>query len=319
MAMKYTDRIAQQSSFSFEVQEVDSTMRLDQFIVRQFPSYTRSFFKKLIASDCITINNKKIEKSGVRLRTGDHIVITFPAHTLEGARKLNSENFQVPVIFEHEHFLIINKPVGLVTHSPSAHSSLFTLVDWIVQRYENMSAVGYVDRPGIVHRLDKNTSGLLIIARTNYAHAFFSNGFKERTITKTYRAFVHGHPPRTGSIDLLIGRDPINKIKMIAVQPDSAVAHSINTLRTACTQYEVIQYFSDYTLVNIKPITGRTHQIRAHFQALGHPLLGDVVYGGTDKYIKRHALHAHSLAFYFEEDDFFFELPMPEDMLQLMR
>lgn len=306
------------ATFTFHIDENTTNMRIDQFIVQQFPLYSRSFFQQLIDNERITINNKTIKKSGIRVKLNDTIVITFPSHkTVEHATILE-KNFDIKIVYEHDHFLILHKSAGVIMHAPLRNSPVITLVDWILTNYAEISKIGCIDRPGIVHRLDKNTSGLLIIARTNYAHTVFSDLFKARKITKTYIACVQGHPDKSGTISLPIARDPINKIKMIAVSQSNQRSIPIHTVRDATTHYEVMHYFDTYSLVKIKPITGRTHQIRAHFSAIGHPLVGDSVYGGNTKLIDRHALHAQNLSFIFDEQEFSFSSEIPADMQSLI-
>jgi len=304
------------ASFSFTADANAANMRVDQFISQQFPLYSRNFFQQLIQHGQVTINNTTIYKSGTHIKLNDSITLKFPDQTPKPLI-LTQTDFNIAVVYEHEHFLIINKPAGLAVHAPSHHSTQPTVVDWILANRQEITSIGAADRPGIVHRLDKNTSGLLIISRTHYAHTAFDTLFKERQIKKTYLAFVQGHPDKAGSINLLIGRDPFNKIKMVAIEPNDYRAHKINKLRDAQSDYTVIHYFADYSLVEIQPKTGRTHQIRAHFEAIGHPLTGDIVYGGTHKYIERHALHAQKLAFMFDGHTYSFDCPIPQDMQKL--
>jgi 23S rRNA pseudouridine1911/1915/1917 synthase len=173
------------------------------------------------------------------------------------------------------------------------------------------------DRPGIVHRLDKDTSGLLLIARTNYAHATFNTLFQTRTIHKTYLALVHGHPPASGTIDLAIGRHPVNRHTMTTFKAGTYEAARHRT-RNAFTAYTVLEYFDEYSLLEVKPVTGRTHQIRVHLAALGHPIVGDAVYGTASKLIARQALHAHRLQFMFDGQEHIFTQPLPGDMANVV-
>lgn len=215
--------------------------------------------------------------------------------------------------------MVVNKPSNLVVHPPRVTSKDVTLIDWLVHTFNELEQVGYADRPGIVHRLDKNTSGLMLVARNNCAHALLCDMFKKRTIQKTYLALVTGHPDKEGTIDFAIMRHQTKRNTMMHVRPGS---HTNGKVREACTHYRVLEYFDDCSLVQIKPITGRTHQIRVHFAALGHALVGDYVYGKKSKTIKRQALHAYKLSFKFNGKQYEFCQNPPEDFqnfLEILR
>jgi len=311
------------------VPENTHNLRIDQFIASQFAEYSRSFFKKLITKKSILLNGIPIKKAGVIVKSGDIVSILVPSkpnkklqkqELLESYESKNSELKNVTILYAHEHFLVIHKPASLTVHKPHAHSDEITLCDWILAHHEEIAHIGLIDRPGIVHRIDKNTSGLLIIARTNYAHTVFSKLFKDRMIHKTYLAFVKGHPDKQGTIKLAIGRDPVTKTKMIALETSDYRSTRIPKMRDAITHYQVKEYFDTYSLLEIQLITGRTHQIRAHFSAIGHPLVGDTVYGGPESpHIERQALHAHSISFIFDEQEFSFSCPIPADMQSLIK
>ena len=306
--------IKQASTFSITVDEQNNGIRIDKFITQQFSQYSRSFLQKLFQQNLVTVNQTKTVKSSYVLKTGDQIFIQFPAPQDSNIKKEIPTDLNVAIIAKYDDFLIIDKPAGLVVHAPNKNYSEVTLSDWVVDTHEEIAHVGLIDRPGIVHRLDKDTSGLMIIPRTNHAHATMTEMFKQRKIHKTYLAIVHGHPPATGTIDFFIGRHPTIRNKM---------HHFTNTTkrmnsRDALTHFKVLDYFKDFSLVEIKPITGRTHQIRVHFAALGFPLLADTVYGKSSKILKRHALHAHQLEFEFDNQKYQFSSPMPEDLQQII-
>jgi 23S rRNA pseudouridine1911/1915/1917 synthase len=314
------DCIATNSVYTIDVSETQEPTRIDKYIGSHFPLYSRSFFQRLIEQKCITLNQKVIEKTSIVIKPCDRIVITFPCERVVTTEQITEHTAGIQIVYEHEHFLVINKPANLLVHAPSKTSISITLVDWIEQHYNEISKIGYIDRPGIVHRLDKDTTGILIIARTNYAHKVFGEMFKNHTIQKTYLALVHGHSDQTGTIELSIGRNPVHRNKMGTfshIEENIAYQRGIK-VRQAKTDYSVISYFKEHTLVQVKPLTGRTHQIRAHFAAIGHPLVGDATYGGSTKLLERQALHAYSIEFMFNNELYKFTAELPDDMQTLV-
>ena len=293
--------------FTYTVDEGVTLTRLDKVLTSKMPDRSRTYCKQLIVDDCVTVNGTVITKASCPINSGDTITVTIPPVRPLGALPLPPEDMGVRILFEHDDFLIVFKPAGLVVHAPHAHSTEVTLVDWLVHSSKELSSIGPEERPGIVHRLDKDTSGLLIIPRNNTAHAYFSSLFQNREIEKTYLAFVKGHPDKAGTIDYAIGRDRIHRHKMAVV----------NDGKASQTDYTVTEYYEDSTLLELHPVTGRTHQIRVHCTAMGHALLGDATYGSTHKHIKRHALHAYQLAFRYKERWYSFTYSMPEDMQTL--
>jgi 23S rRNA pseudouridine1911/1915/1917 synthase len=314
--MERTGLISPNSTFSFTIPEDAANKRLDHYIAQQFPLYSRSFFQRVIEDGLVSINGKQTLRQGVSLRARDTVMVQFPPERRVNPQALSEKHRGIEIVAQDPHFLVLFKPAGLVVHSPAARSTVPTLVDWLLNNHAEIASVGAVDRPGIVHRLDKDTSGIMIITRTNYAHALFGQMFKDRAISKTYLAVVHGHPPKSGIIDLPIGRDPRNPTKMTTF-PYSAAGRS-DAIRTACTNYTVLEYFENHSLVEARPVTGRTHQIRVHFAALGHSIVGDSTYGSTSQFIKRHALHAHKLAFTFDGTSHEFKYDAPNDFKTLL-
>lgn len=311
-----TNLLVPNATFTFRVEPVHAGQRLDFFLAGTFSHYSRTFLQKMILDGAISVNGVACTKQGLKLKTDDVLLVTIPDAPAPKQERVKKTEFNVEIIHAHEHFLVINKPAGLVTHASSTAPDEPTLVDWITQHFHEIKNVGAIDRPGIVHRLDKDTSGIMVIARTNHAHIVFGDIFKNKHIQKTYLALVEGHPKPEGTIDMPIGRHPVLRHKMHAFKPNER--HQSATLRESCTHYSVLTYFQDTALVEAKPITGRTHQIRVHMAAIGHPLLGDQTYGKKSKLIKRHALHAHKIEFSFDGEQFEFSCPMPEDFQQAL-
>lgn len=311
---KNVELIQQGSSFEFTVTEESRNQRIDIFIAHQFPSYSRSFLQKLFANNHIKTNRSKPVKPGYALKVGDHITVSFPDVAAPKPLKNVPVDIGVQIIAKEPDFFIIYKPSGLVVHPPSDACDDIALTDWIKQTHDDIAHVGAVDRPGIVHRLDRDTSGLMIIPRTNNAHATMTGMFKDRAMHKTYLAIVVGHPPQQGSINLYIGRHPSIRYKMHAFTELTKIPSS----RDALSHYKVIQYYKDFSLVEVKPVTGRTHQIRVHFAAIGHPLLADHLYGSRSKLISRQSLHAHKIAFEFNGTAYEFISPLNDDMKKVI-
>ena len=298
------------ATFTIIVPEENTHQRIDVFLGNYFAFYSRSFFQKLLTQELIKVNDSVATKPSTVLKPGDEISIQFPPALQYYASKELPEDLNVQVVFTHPHFLIINKPANLVVHAPFIGAKDISLVDWLLKHFNEIRQVGTEDRPGIVHRLDKNTSGLIIVPRNNYAHNLFSTMFKDRTIQKTYHALVQGHTSTEGTIDFPISRDPFLPTKMTHTKPDG---------RASVTHFKVLHYFDDATLLELKPTTGRTHQLRVHCAAMGHPIIGDIVYGKKSKLIDRQALHAHSLAFEFEGEPFSFCVEPPEDFQRALK
>ncbi len=318
LSMNHNNLILKNSSFSLRALPCDNSLRVDKYLATQFPLYSRSFLQKIIDQGNVTVNALPISKGGVVLKTDDTITINFPSHDTAPCGKEELNALGIELVFEHPHFLIINKPAGILVHKPNSYSTIPTVVDWVLGNYQEVASVGAIDRPGIVHRIDKDTSGLLIIPRTNHAHAIFGQKFKDRSINKTYYAVTHGAPERIGTIDYAVGRHPHARTKMHHFNKDLIQRAGNESLRSALTYFKVLEYYDDYSLIEVKPVTGRTHQIRVHFTALGHPLVGDSLYGTVSKLIPRHALHAYSLGFTFEDEKFSFVQPLPADFKALL-
>lgn len=319
--MKKEGLVSPHSIVTLCPQEIQQKTRIDRYLTEQFPLYSRSFFKKLIDEGFVSVNDAIISKQSCIISPQDTVTVRFPGERSITGDTIIARNLSIEIIAEHEHFYIINKPAGLIVHPPKTNSGMVTLMDWLLHHDQELQEVGYIDRPGIVHRLDKDTSGLMIIPRTNCAHKQFSDLFKDRKIQKTYLALVHGHPEKQGIIEYPIGRHPQQRMKMYAypeIELSPREDESTKRIRSATTHYQVLEYYKDSSLVEAKPVTGRTHQIRVHLAAIGHPIIGDPVYGTASKIMKRHALHAAGISFNFLDTAYTYTLPLPADIQALV-
>jgi 23S rRNA pseudouridine1911/1915/1917 synthase len=256
--------------------------RLDVFLSAHLTELSRAQVQKLIADQKVRLNSTWTKPSHV-LKEGDIIEV----EDREPARKsaLQPEDIPLDIIHSDEHIIVLNKPAGLVVH-PGAGVESGTLVNALVHRFPGLEKVGHPERPGIVHRLDKETSGVMVVARSDKAYSELKRQFKAREVEKVYLGLVRGHVQvAEGRIDWALGRHPRHRQRF-----------SVRTKKpkAALTLYSVKKRFPDYTLLEIKPVTGRTHQIRVHFAAAGHPVVGDSRYGGKDKTKARERLFLHA-------------------------
>ena len=253
----------------YKVTYIETGFRLDKALSIFCPDLSRSYLSKLILEgNCLV--NSKIEKASYKVKENDEIILNIPE-----AKELNitKEDIPLKIIYEDEDILIVDKPQGMVVH-PSAGHHEHTLVNAILNHCTNLSGINGVIRPGIVHRIDKDTSGLICIAKNDNAHEFLSNQLKDHTMARTYIALVRGIiKEETGQINLPIGRDKTNRQKMAVTRENS---------KNAITNFKVLSRFNDHTLVECSLVTGRTHQIRVHFSYIGHPVEGDPLYGGKN-------------------------------------
>jgi 23S rRNA pseudouridine1911/1915/1917 synthase len=270
----------------------DRGLRLDVFLAKRLEKLTRSQIQILNRSGSVRVEGRS-DKSGYRIRGGETIEVDLAALV---PPPLTPEQIPLQIYFEDDDLAVIEKPAGLVVH-PGSGTKKETVVHGLLFHFQTLSDVGGTARPGIVHRLDKKTSGLLIVAKNNAAHARLSRAFSERQIHKTYLALVHGKPPAAaGTIELTVGRHPTIRTKMAAGRPHG---------RAAYTQYRVLEQFRSFSLLELEIKTGRTHQIRVHLSAIGCPVVGDDVYGErsyrefTKQYgeLNRYFLHAAALRF----------------------
>ena len=257
--------------------------RLDQYLVGLLPDVSRSQVQRLIREGHVRVNGAA-SQSGARLRLGDRLSWEIPA-TQPSA--LMAEPMELRVVFEDEDLLVIDKPAGLVVHPGPGHAT-GTLVHGLLGRGPGWSSIGGVDRPGIVHRLDRDTSGLLVVARNDAAHRELSRQLKERTMFRRYRAIVVGEVAEPAArIEARVGRDPRHRQRM------AVIANG----REAVTEFRRLDLRPGHSLLAVSLHTGRTHQVRVHLAYISHPVLGDAVYGRRSSVIDRPALHAAELEF----------------------
>jgi len=263
-----------------------SDLRIDAYISSKLDSLSRSAVQKLIGDNNITVNNKAINKN-YKIKINDEIkVIMPPPQVLD----VKAEDIELDIVYEDSDVAVINKPQGMVVHPAAGHYS-GTLVNALMNNVEDLSSINGVLRPGIVHRLDKNTSGLLIIAKNDLSHNFLSNCLKEHSINRIYYALVEGVVKNDkGVINAPLGRSEKDRKKRCVTTKNS---------KEAITNYDVIKRYKKYTLIKLKLETGRTHQIRVHMKHIGHPVVGDDVYGKEDKKfgLKGQLLHSKSIGF----------------------
>ena len=271
-------------------------LRLDAFLASQLEDWSRARLQKLIENEDILVNGK-VAKPSYKLREHDEIEVELPPPATSG---FAPENIPIEIVYEDETLLVVNKPAGLVVH-PAAATPSGTLANALAYHFQQLPDGGAGGRPGIVHRLDRDTSGLLVVAKTESALENLSDQFRDRTVFKSYVALVHGRVQSTsGSIDQPIARDPSNRTRMAVVRGG----------RNALTLYRVRRTYDRFTLLDVELKTGRTHQIRVHLAWLKHPVVGDETYGaGRDNTIpdpqlrarirnlNRQFLHAEKLAF----------------------
>jgi len=295
----------------FEIDIDNVGERLDVFLAELIPDISRSRIQQLIKeSGCILINGKS-SKSAYKLKYGDEVIVRIPdAKPLE----LEPENIPLDIRYEDNNMIIVNKPTGMLTH-PTALERTHTLVNALLYHcHGNLSGINGVMRPGIVHRLDRDTSGLLMIAKNDYAHQFLSEQIKNKTAKRQYLAIIHGVMKEdSGTIDAPIDRNPTQRHKMAVVEGG----------RNAVTHWKVLERFEKFTLIEATLETGRTHQIRVHFSYIRHPVAGDPLYGGDNIKINIHgqALQAYRLSLInpTDKEKLTIEIEPDDDIKKLIR
>jgi 23S rRNA pseudouridine1911/1915/1917 synthase len=293
--------------------------RLDRYLTQQFPMHSRAYLQQLTDQTHILVNGRT-SKPGYRLRAGDRITVTLPPSK---PSDVLAEPIPLDILYEDSHLLVLNKSAGIVVH-PSPGNTSGTLVNALQAHCTQLSGIGGIERPGIVHRLDKDTSGALVVAKDDATHRDLARQFAERQVKKRYLAILRGNLREAeGVIDAAVGRHPIYRQKM---------STHTRVGRQAVTEFHVLERFGAYTLVELCPRTGRTHQIRVHMAALGHPLLGDPTYGRNRQeshrsplaqrlsWFRRQALHAWVLGFVHPVTERWLEChaPLPADLEQLL-
>lgn len=304
-----------------QVETEANGLRLDSLLKQKFTDKSRQSFQQLIIGGHVKVNNQIVTKPGFKVKTGQEISVFIPP-----AKSLDLEPLEQPldILFEDDQIIVINKPAGLVVHPGAGtqyrHNSLVNIL--LAHSKGNLSNFNGIERPGIVHRLDKDTSGVMVIAKTPQVHEALMKQFQQRTVKKFYIGLVLGKlTPEQGLIEGAIGRDPRNRQKMAVVHEKKG--------KFAQTSYKVLDYFpsnkqrqQSATLVQFELHTGRTHQIRVHCASIGFPLVGDELYGNhtsnmffKDHYqLERHFLHAQELTFEYKGKNITCKAPLPEDL-----
>lgn len=296
--------------FGFYPPDEVENIRLDVYLTGQEElALTRSRIQKLIEDNLVLVNDSST-KSNYKLRRGDKITLFLPPPQ---ELKVEAEDIPVEIIYEDQDLIVINKPQGMVVH-PAHGNYSGTVVNALLAHCQDLSGIGGIMRPGIVHRLDKDTSGLLMIAKNDLAHTSLAAQIKERTVRKKYLALVYGNiKEEKGTIEAPIGRHATDRKKM-AVVP--------RTGKPATTHYQVLHRYGNYTYLDIDLETGRTHQIRVHLSYIGHPVVGDPVYSSKNKFnLPGQFLHAYKLAFRHPRtgQEMEFTAPLPESMEKVLR
>lgn len=291
--------------------ENETPERLDKFLVGQLQEFSRSRIQGLIADGFVEVNGRPAKKAGQMLENGFNVMVRIPA---AAPTDLVAEDIPLEIVFENEDLIVVNKQAGMVVHPGAGHAS-GTLVNAVLGYEPDIEGIGGEERPGVVHRLDKETSGLILLAKNERAHRWLQDQFRLRKVEKTYLALVDGKPPTpSGRVEAHIGRDPSHRKRMAIVSESRG--------REAISEYKTIESFRHHTLLEFHPLTGRTHQIRLHCAFLGCPIVGDEVYG-RKKFsveISRHFLHAYRLRIVLpgENEVRSFEAPLPEELERLL-
>lgn len=292
---------------TFTLEVPSQQERLDTYLVSRRPALTRSQVRQLIGNGHVLVNGNP-SKPGQKLKAGDEVRVGLPEPQASG---LQPEDIAVNLLYQDAHLAVVDKPAGLSVHPGPGHPT-GTLVNALLAICPDIAGIGDSVRPGIVHRLDKDTSGVMVAAKTTAAHQHLARQLASRSMSKTYRALAVGEVlPAAGTLRFPIGRDRVNRKRMAVVEGG----------RDSVTSYEMVRSIGGCSLLNVFPQTGRTHQIRVHFAVIGHPLLGDSLYGKTSPLLPRQFLHAYSLGFVHPStgEKMTFTAPLPADMNEVIR
>jgi 23S rRNA pseudouridine1911/1915/1917 synthase len=285
--------------------------RLDKFLTESMPEFSRSRIQGLIATGHVDVNGQPAKKAGQSLEAGSRVTVRIPPTV---PTELVAEDIPLDIVFENDDLIVINKPAGMVVHPAAGHAS-GTLVNAVLGYDPELEGIGGEERPGVVHRLDKETSGLIVLAKNERAHRWLQDQFRLRKVEKIYLALVDGKPPTpSGRVESYIGRDPKNRKRMAIVSESKG--------REAISEYKTVESFKNHTLLEFHPFTGRTHQIRLHCAFLKCPIVGDEIYGRKNPSIPlgRHFLHAYRLKIILpgEKTLRLFEAPLPQELDQAL-
>jgi 23S rRNA pseudouridine1911/1915/1917 synthase len=305
LSLEYADIL------EWTVEAENSGLRIDKFVAEAAKDVSRTAVQQWLKDGLVTVNERPV-KANYKLMEGDQIVVRIPQPE---SLDVEAENIPLDVVYEDRDVIVINKPRGMVVHPAPGHTS-GTVVNALLHHCRDLSGIGGVMRPGIVHRIDKDTSGLLMVAKSDKAHASLTAQLKAHSITRKYKAIVHGRiEHHQGTVDAPIGRDPKDRKKFTVIDRGS---------KHAVTHFAVLEYFHNFTMLELALETGRTHQIRVHMKFIGHPLVGDPLYGyekDKTRWIDGQALHAGTLGFEHPISGEYLEFtaPLPDDMEALIR
>lgn len=305
---------AKTKTLEFKASPKEEGLRLDLYLATVLKEISRSKIHQFLKAGLVSVNKKGGASKNYRLRPGDIIHLALPP---KEETKILPEAIPLNLLYEDEHLLVLNKPRGMVVHPAPGHGA-GTLVNALLHHTDKLSTLSGPQRPGIVHRLDKDTSGLLVAAKTDQAHLMLVNELKKRAMQRDYFALVHGQlEPAAGKIIAPVGRHPVKRTQMAITAAG----------KEAISRFKVTSYYKNYSLVKVSLETGRTHQIRVHMASIKHPVVGDNLYGRKKKpdlppeLFFSHALHAYALSFDHPvtKTPMKFKAPLPEDFARLLK